>query len=137
MLRNVIGNGRLVDSPLIIFLLQALHVLGNVTTVDVLLQHLSIKGFALRVVAGETLLGVGDEDTTIAGTLHGTEDTRTGRSPLQTDVEVALEGSGSVLLIKNLRKLQGAIGLRDTFVLVGQSQLGQCTTSAQKTSRVR
>lgn len=106
------------------------------TTVDVLLEDLSVEGLAFRIVAGETLLRVGDEDTTIAGTLHGTEETGSSGSALETNIEVALEGAGSVLLIEDLSVGQSAIGLSDTLIFVGETELGKSTASGKETSSV-
>lgn len=85
------------NSPLVVFLLERLHVLGNVTTNDVSLESLGVKGLGLGVETGETLLVVGDEDTTVRATLHGAKDTVTGRSATETDVEVTLERSGLIV----------------------------------------
>ena len=64
---------------LVIFLLQGLHELGDMATVDVALQGLGIELLHFGVVAGEALLRVRDEDAAVRGTLHGAEDTGTGR----------------------------------------------------------
>ena len=47
--------------------------------------------------AWESLLGVWDLKTTIGGTLHGTEDTVTGGGADETDIEVGLEWSWTLL----------------------------------------
>ena len=123
-------------APLIIFLLQRFHVLSDVTTVDVLLQNLSVQLLRFDVVSRETLGVVGDEDTTVGSTLEGTEDTGTSRCPLETDIEEALERPGSILLVKNLSENKRTIWLSNTLVLVGKTKLGQSTTRTQETSRV-
>ena len=106
------------------------------TAIDVLLEHLIVKLLRLRVVAGEALVGVGDEDTTVAGTLHGTEDTGTRGSALETDIKVALEWPGRVLIVESLNLLDGTVGLSLTLVFLSKTKLGQCATSAEKTGRV-
>lgn len=118
---NLIGKvGReLLLEALVIFLFERLHVLRNVPAVDVLLEHLSVKLLRLGVVAGEALLGVGDEDTTVGRTLHRTENTGTSRGAAETNVEEALEGAGGVVVIKGLSVLEGTVWLRNTLVLVG------------------
>ena len=123
--------------PLIIFLLERLHVLSDVTTEDVLLQDLRIELLGLRVVTREALLVVGDEDTAVRRTLEGTEHTGTGRRALETDVKVALEWTRLVLAIKLLSEGEGTVGLSNTLVLVRKTELGQRTTSAKEASRVR
>ena len=119
-----------------LFRSKRLHVLGDVATEDVLLQDLSIELLGLWVVAWEALLVVGDVDTTVGSTLEGTEHTRTSRRALETDVEVALERPGSILVVKGLGHGEGAIGLLLTLVLVGKAKLGQGTASGKETSRV-
>lgn len=118
---NLIGKvGReLLLEPLVIFLFERLHVLRNVPAVDVLLEHLSVKLLRLGVVAGEALLGVGDEDTTVGRALHRTENTGTSRGAAETNVEEALEGAGGVIVIKGLSVLEGTVRLRNTLVFVG------------------
>lgn len=118
---NLIGKvGReLLLEALVIFLFERLHVLRNVPAVDVLLEHLSVKLLRLGVVAGEALLGVGDEDTTVGRALHRTENTGTSRGAAETNVEEALEGAGGVVVIKGLSVLEGTVWLRNTLVLVG------------------
>ena len=124
------------DAPLIIFLLERLHVLSNVSTEDVLLQDLRVKPLAFWVVPRETLLVVWDVKTTIGSTFEGTEHTRTSRRALETDVEVTLERPGSVLVVKRLGQddLTSRLGL--TLVLVSKAKLGQSTASAEETSRI-
>jgi hypothetical protein len=122
--------------PLVIFLLETLHVLSNMATVDVLLEDLSVKGFAFRVITGETLVRVGDEDTTIAGTLHSTEETGSGGGALETNIEVALERAGSVLFIKDLSVSKSAVRLSDTLIFIGEAELGESTASDEETSSV-
>ena len=76
--------------PLVILLLKGFHVFRDVTTENVLLQDLIIELLGLGIVAREALLVMGDEDTTVGGTLEGTEHTRTSRRAFETNVEVAL-----------------------------------------------
>ena len=105
-------------------------------TEDVLLQDLSVELLRLWVEAGEALLVVGDVETTVGGTLEGTEDTRTSRRALETDVEVTLEWPGSILIVKGLGQSDGAIGLSLALVLISKAKLGQGAASAEEASRV-
>ena len=122
--------------PLIVLLLEGLHVLRNVATEDVLLQDLSVELLRLWVEAGETLLVVGDVEATVGGTLEGTEHTRTSRRALETDVEVTLERSGSILVVERLSQGDLASRLGLTLVLVSKAKLGQGAASAEEASRV-
>lgn len=106
------------------------------TTEDVLLEDLVVELLGFGVVAGEALLVVGDEETAVAGTLQGTEHTGAGGRAPETDIEVALEGTGSILVIELAGEGESAIGLLNTLVLVREAELGQSTTRAEKTSRV-
>jgi hypothetical protein len=51
-----------------------------------------LSSLLLKFEAGETLLGVGNEETSISGTLHGTEGTVTGGGANETNIEESLEG---------------------------------------------
>lgn len=124
------------DIPLIIFLLKRLHVLSDVTSEDVLFEDLSIQLLGLWVVSGETLLVVGNVNTTVTSTLEGTEHTGTSRSTLETNVKVTLERPGSIFLIESLGQRKLAIGFSNTLILVSKTQFGQGTTSDEETSGV-
>jgi hypothetical protein len=122
--------------PLVIFLLKTLHVLSNVSTENILLKDLRIQSLAFGVVTREALVVVGNKDSTIASSFQSTEQTRSSGSSLETNVEIGLEGAGSIFLIEGFGKSQGAIGFCDTFVLVGQSKFGESTASAEETSGI-
>lgn len=121
--------------PLVVFLLKRLHVLGNVATDNVLLKDLGVEFLGLGVVTRESLLAVGDEDTTVRGTLHGTEDTGTSGSASETDIEVALEGTGLVVT-EGLNELELTSGLNNTLVLVGKAKLGEGSSGNEETGSV-
>lgn len=53
--------------PLLIFLLQAFHVLCNMAAKDVFLEDLGIQLFGFWVIAREAFIIVWNVDTTIAG----------------------------------------------------------------------
>jgi hypothetical protein len=84
-------------APLIVLLLERLHVLGNVATDNVTLKSLGVNSLGLGVVSGETLGVVGDKDTTIRSTLQGTKHTVTSGGTTETDIEVSLERAGLVI----------------------------------------
>lgn len=105
-------------------------------THDVLLEGVGVELLGLGVETGESVLGVGDEDTSVRGSLHGTEDSVSGRGSLETNVEEALEGSGSVLLVELLGEDESSIGLGDTLVLVGEVKLDEGSSSAEETGSV-
>ena len=99
---------------------------------DVLAKGLGVELLGLDVVTGETLLGVGDVETTVGGTLHGTENTGASAGPGKTNIKVALERTGVILAIKLFSEGEGAVGLCDTLVLVGKTKFGQGTTGAKE-----
>ena len=103
-------------------------------TVDVLSQGIGIKGLALRVVSGESVVGVGDIKTAVAGSLESTENSASSRSPSQSDIKEDLEWSSSTVDFFSERV--AAIGLGDTLVLVCQSNLCQRTTRNQETGGI-
>ena len=64
---------------------------GLLLTATTLLAN---SGFSLlHATSGETTLVMGDVEATVAGTLHGAEDTVTGGRADKTDIEVGLEGA--------------------------------------------
>ena len=101
-------------------------------TEDVLLEDLGVKLLRLGIEARESLLGVGDEDAAVAGALHCAKDTRTGRCAAKTDVEVAFERTGSVLVVEGLGELDCAVRFGDALVFVGETKLCESTTGAEK-----
>lgn len=116
---------------------KTLHVLGNVTAEDVLAQSLGIELLAFDVVAGKAALGVGHEDTTVRGTLHGSEDTGTGGGTVKTDVEDGLEGAAGALVgLGGLGQGELTIWLLDTGEVLVQAELLQGAAGKQETSGV-
>ena len=61
---------------LLVLLLQRLHVLGHVETEDVLSVHVGVQLLTLGVVTGESLLGVGDVQSSVNSALQGSEHLR-------------------------------------------------------------
>ena len=122
--------------PLVILLLEGFHVFRDVTTENVLLQDLIIELLGLGIVAREALLVMGDEDTTVGGTLEGTEHTRTSRRAFETNVEVALEGTRGILLVKRLGHGKSTVRVGDTLVLVCEAELSESTARAEEASRI-
>jgi len=103
----------------VIFLLQALHVLGYMSAVYVPLEDIGIQLLRLRVVPGEPFIGVGNEDPTVRSAFHGTKDSCTSGSALEAYVKETFEGPRSIFLIDDLRQLQCTIRLSFSLVLVG------------------
>ena len=57
----------------LILLLEAGHVVGHVLAEDVLPVDISVELLALRVIAGEALLGVGDIESSVHSALQGSK----------------------------------------------------------------
>lgn len=85
--------------------------------------------------AGESLLVVGNVETTVSGTLHSTEDTVTSGGAHETDIEVSLEGA-SVLLDVVPDGEQLAVDLGLAFVEGSHVLESEEATSEQETSCV-
>lgn len=116
---------------------EGLHVLSDVAGEDVLAEGLGVELLGLDVVTRETLLGVGDVETTVGGTLHGTEDAGTGGGADKTDVEVALEGAA--LLTVNLSGLslgELAISLLNTSEGLVEAELNKSAAGDKETNAV-
>ena len=123
-------------SPLIVFLLQTLHILRNVPAEDVFLQYLRVQCLALRIKAGESFLRVGDEDATIARSFERTKDSRAGRRALETNVQVCLEWPGSVLITNGCSHGDLAGGLFHTLVFVRETKLVECSAGDEETGSI-
>lgn len=123
---------------LLIVIGQSLHVLGDVATVDVLAEGLGVKLLSLHVETGETVLGVGNEDATVRGALHGTEDTGTGGGADETDIEEGLEGAAAlaILTLSSLGQSVLAIGLLNTGELLLEAELLEGAAGDQQTGGV-
>lgn len=109
--------------------------LAGVSFLD-LLSTLVGDNFLLDLLeAGESLLGVGNVEATVAGTLHGTEDTVTGGGADETDVEVSLEGASVLLnVVPNGEHL--SVNLDLTFVELGHVLKGEETTGNEETGSI-
>lgn len=101
-----------------------------------LVEDLGVELLRLRVETGEAVLRVGDEDATVRGTLHGTEDTVAGRGALETNVKEALERPGLVVAVELLGHDERAVGLGLALVLVSEVELDKRATGAEETSGV-
>ena len=129
--------GELALEALLILIGEGLHVLGDVATVDVVAEQVGIERLRLDVVTGEAAVGVGNEDTTVGGTLHGTEDTVTGGGADETNVKEGLEGTAlAVIGLDGLGEGVLASGLLNTSELVSQTKLGQDTAGEEQTGSV-
>lgn len=132
---NVLGELGLV--ALLILIGEGLHVLGDVGTVDVVLEGLGVELLGLDVVTGETAVGVGDEDTTVGGTLHGSEDTVTGGGADKTNIEEGLEGAALAIIgLDGLGESVLTGSLLDTLELLVKVELLEDTAGKEKTGGV-
>ncbi|KAL5889936.1 hypothetical protein ACKVWL_011618 [Pyricularia oryzae] len=122
---------------LLIVVGEGLHVLGDVATEDVLLQGLAVQLLALNVESGETVLGVGDEDATVRGTLHGAENTGTGGGAGKTNVEVGLEGAAGALVgLGSLGEGELTLGLLNTGEVLVEAKLLEDTAGDEQAGGV-
>jgi hypothetical protein len=106
------------------------------SAINVLLQNLGVKFLGLGIEAGEAFLRVGDEDTTVTGSLHGTEHTRTRRRPFKTYIEITFEGPGGIFIVESLCHGNSAVWLGNTLIFVGKAEFGQGSTSDKKSGGV-
>lgn len=121
---------------LLIVIGQGLHVLGNVSSEDVLAEGLGVELLGLHVETGESVLGVGDENASIGSTLHGAEDTGTGGGSLETNVKEGLERAASRLPLGGLGQLVFSISLLNTLEVSVHAELLEDTAGDQETSAV-
>ncbi len=158
ILERLLAEGLLPDGELLlegsgVLTLQLVVVLLDVDTHDVLEMLLSgelslgllllFDGTTLLAVAtslgllpsetGESLLVMGDVDSTIASTLHGTEHSVSSGSSGETDIEVSLEGASLGVLVGDVVELAISLGLTDKLVvdfLVGEKSTGEKETGS-------
>ena len=130
----------LVELALVAFLVvvgKSLHVLSNVATEDVVAESLGVELLGLDVVTGKAALGVGDEDTTVGGTLHGGEDTGTSGGAVKTNIKESLEGAaGTVIGLSGLSQSVLALRLLNTGELIGKAELGQGAAGEEETGGI-
>jgi len=105
--------------------------------------HLGIVLLSITVITRETLLGVRNIETTIGGTLQGTEDTATSGGSLASDIQKASERAlvfvdliNEVLLLLVFSGDNLSIDLSVTLVNIIESKLLKKTTSTKKTGAV-
>lgn len=107
---------------------QLAHVVSDVSTIDVLAEDLSIKSILLLVETREALLAVRNVDTTIDGTLEGSEDLGTSAGAAETNIKEGLERTGSLLHIElgsfNTESGQSTAGTKETSA-VGSGVVSQ------------
>lgn len=122
---------------LLIVIGEGLHVLSDVAAEDVAAEGVGVELLALHVVARETLLGVGDEDTTVGSTLQSTEDTGTGGGAGQTDIKESLEGAAlAVVGLSGLGEGELTVSLLDTDEVLIETELLEGTAGDQETGGV-
>ena len=122
---------------LLILVGEGLHVLSDVATDNVVLESVGVKLLGLDVVTGETALGVGDEDTTVGGTLHGSEDTVTGGGADKTNIKEGLEGAALAIVgLDGLSERVLTSGLLDTLELLIKTELLEDTAGKEQTGSV-
>jgi hypothetical protein len=122
---------------LLIVVGERLHVLGNVATEDVLAEGLGVELLGLNVEAGEAILRVRDEEATVGSTLHGTEDTGTGGSADETDIQEDLEWAALLTIdLGGLSECELTISLLNTGESLIQFELLERATSEKETSAV-
>lgn len=140
-LLEILGPNILIDIRMelllvlfVIFLLEVLHVLGDVAAVNVLAECLGVELLALDIVSWETVFRVWDKDATIASTLHGCKDLAAGRGSLQADIKEGLERTWAIL--DSLDFLLCTIWLGKSFIFVGETKLGERTACDKEASSV-
>jgi hypothetical protein len=80
---------------------------------------------------------VRNEDTTVGGTLHGTEDTGTSGGTGKTNVEEGLEGAASTLLgLGSLSEGELSIGLLNTGEVLVQAELLESAAGKEQAGSV-
>ena len=121
---------------LLIVIGEGLHVLSDVSTEDVLAEGLSVELLGLHVVTWEAVLGVWNQDTSVGGTLHGTEDAGTGGGAGKSNIKEGLEWAAGTLVLSGLGEGELSVSLGDTLELLVHAELLENTAGDQETSAV-
>lgn len=117
----------------VVALLQLGHVLGNVASVDVLAENTGVELTLLGAVTGEAFDVVGDFESTVSGTLHGSKNLGTSGGGLKTNIKDDIKRAALLSLFDNEVL---AISLGDTSVELVHAKLLEGTAGDKKTSRV-
>lgn len=127
----------LATETLLVVIGKTLHVLSDVATEDVAAESLGVELLSFDVVTGEAALGVGNEDTTVGSTLHGTEDTGTSGGTGKTNIEEGLEGAaGTVVGLSSLGEAELTVSLLNTGEVLVKAELLEGTAGKEETSGV-
>jgi len=118
----------------LVFLLQSLHVLGNVLSEDAIAMSLSIVLLGRGIVAEETSLTVWNVDSAISSTLHHSEHLGTSACASEPNIQDCLEGIRIVTLTLDVVVL--AINFLSALVQLVKVELLQMTTSEQQSGTV-
>lgn len=86
------------------------------------------------VETGEALVLVGDVETTVASTLHGTEDTVSGSGTDEANIEVSLEWAALLHVVSD--RVVRAIDLLVASVHLSETLVSEESAGAQETSAV-
>lgn len=86
------------------------------------------------VSSGESLGLVGDVETTVTGTLHGSENTVTGGGADETDIEESLEGSGTFSVGRDVVEITSDLVV--SLVLVSETLVGKESSGGEETNTV-
>lgn len=121
---------------LLIVIGEGLHVLSDVSSEDVLAESLGVELLGLHIVTWEAVLGVWNQDTSVGGTLHGTEDAGTGGGTGKTDIQESLEWAAGLLSLSGLGEGELSVSLLDTLELGVHAELLEDTAGDQETSAV-
>jgi hypothetical protein len=113
------------------------------STKDTFTVHIGVVLLGVTIVPGETLVGVWDVQSTIGGTLQGTEDTASGGGGLDSHIQKSTEGA---LIFINFIDVVGSLpnSGRDnisidfivSFIDIIKSNLLEKAASTEKTGTV-
>jgi hypothetical protein len=108
-----------------------------VTGEDVLAEGLGVELLGLDIITGEAVLRVRNIETTVGGTLQGTEDTGTGGGTDQTDIQEDLERAAFLTVdLGGLGERELTVSLLNTLESLVELELLQSAAGEQKTNGV-
>lgn len=90
----------------------------------------------VEMVTWESLVVVGNVDSTVNGSLHGSEDSVTGGGSDETNIQVSSEWSSVLDLVLFVNVKEVTINVLNTLVHISKTQFGKESSGNQETGGI-
>jgi len=112
-----------------VVLRKMLHVVANVSSKDVLSKNVGVELLTLVIISNESLIGMGDLETSVSGSLQSGKDLASSRGSSETYVHQSAERSRSISEFLYVVIL--SVDISVSLVLVSEVKLGEDSSSQQ------